>query len=181
MYFIIYKITNTINGKFYIGKHQTNKLNDGYMGSGKLLKLAIRKYGLENFKKEILHIFNTEEEMNIKEKELVVISEMSYNLCEGGHGGFSYINRNNLNEAGRLASRNPEARLKKSATVKKLIEGDIEKKNFLANWVKQNGNGMLGKTHSDETKEKMSGPRGKYNVQKTGIKRGPYKKRLKST
>lgn len=93
MYFIVYKTTNKINGKFYIGKHQTTDLNDGYFGSGKLLKRAIKKYGKENFLSEILHVFQTEEEMNQKEKELVIIGKMSYNLCEGGKGGFGYINR----------------------------------------------------------------------------------------
>ncbi len=74
--------------------HQTKDLNDDYMGSGKLIKAAILKYGVENFTKEILHVFDNEEDMKLKEKELVVISENSYNLCDGGHGGFGYINRN---------------------------------------------------------------------------------------
>lgn len=97
MYYTIYKVTNKINNKFYIGKHITNNLNDGYMGSGKLIRAAIKKYGEENFSKEMLHIFDNENEMNQKEKELVVIIEMSYNLCEGGKGGWSYVNRNGLN------------------------------------------------------------------------------------
>lgn len=96
MYFTIYRITNNLNKKQYIGKHQTKNLNDGYMGSGKLLKLAIEKHGIQNFTKEILHIFETEEEMNAKEKELVIINETSYNLCEGGRGGFSYINKSGI-------------------------------------------------------------------------------------
>lgn len=88
MYYTIYKITNKINNKFYIGKHQTEDLNDGYMGSGKLIRRAIEKYGSDNFVKEILHIFDNEADINAKEKELVVLSEQSYNLCDGGHGGF---------------------------------------------------------------------------------------------
>ena len=67
------------------------------MGSGKLIIRAIKKYGVQNFTKEILHVFNNEIDMNNKEKELVVLHEDSYNLCEGGKGGFGYINNNELN------------------------------------------------------------------------------------
>ena len=94
MYYTVYKVTNLINGKFYIGKHQTKDLNDGYMGSGNLIKYAIRKYGISNFTKEYLEILDSEQKMNLAEKILVVIdSEVSYNLCGGGHGGFVYVNR----------------------------------------------------------------------------------------
>ena len=64
------------------------------MGSGKLIIAAIKKYGVDNFKKEILYIFDNEKDMNSKEKELVILSENSYNLCPGGQGGFGYINKN---------------------------------------------------------------------------------------
>ena len=45
MYYIIYQITNTINQKIYIGSHCTSNMNDKYLGSGKCLKHAIKKYG----------------------------------------------------------------------------------------------------------------------------------------
>lgn len=98
MKYTIYQITNLIDDKIYIGKHQTNNINDNYMGSGKFLKYAQSKYGLENFVKEILFVFDSEEEMNAKEAELVTeefcLREDTYNICIGGHGGFSYINAN---------------------------------------------------------------------------------------
>lgn len=102
MFYIIYQITNNINGKIYIGKHQTKNLDDNYMGSGKLLRVAIRKHGQENFTKKILFVFDSEEKMNLKEKELV--SEHfcnrsdTYNICVGGQGGFGFINANNLGD-----------------------------------------------------------------------------------
>ena len=99
MFYTIYKITNKINNKFYVGMHKTTNLDDGYMGSGKLIQRAIKKHGVENFMKEILHIFDNEVDMRNKEKELVVLSEESYNLCDGGKGGFGYINRLELNNA----------------------------------------------------------------------------------
>jgi len=96
VFYTIYKITNTTNGKIYIGKHQTKDLNDGYMGSGKRLKRAISKYGIENFTKEILFTFDNETDMNAKEAELVTnefcLREDTYNLCPGGKGGWGYLN-----------------------------------------------------------------------------------------
>lgn len=166
MYYTIYKITNVLDGKFYIGKHKTKNLDDGYMGSGVLICRAIKKYGAENFKKEILHIFETEAEMNDAEARLVVLGEDSYNLCPGGHGGFNAL------------AHSLDARAKRSATMQRIMNNDPDRKYQLAQWASMNGNGMSGKKHSEETREKMSGPRGKYNVQKTGIKRGPYKKRV---
>ena len=97
MYYTVYKVTNKINDKFYIGKHKTKNLDDGYMGSGKLIKAAIRKYGIENFEKEILETFNTEEKMNEAEKRCVVLGEGSYNIRPGGYGGWTYVNINGLN------------------------------------------------------------------------------------
>ena len=70
-YHYFYKITNLINGHFYYGVHNTKNLNDGYMGSGVRLQIAYKKYGIENFKKEILKYFDTKEEAFEYEAEVV--------------------------------------------------------------------------------------------------------------
>ena len=92
IYYTVYKITNKINGKIYIGLHKTDDLNDGYMGSGKSLRIHQKKFGLENFEKEILFVFNNPEEMIAKEEELVneefVARTDTYNRMKGGVGGW---------------------------------------------------------------------------------------------
>jgi hypothetical protein len=91
--YIIYKTTNLVNNKIYIGKHKTNNLEDDYLGSGNILDSAIKKYGKDKFKRETLYILETEEEMNKMESEIVdeefVARLDTYNLRRGGNGGFS--------------------------------------------------------------------------------------------
>lgn len=101
-HYLIYQITNDVNGKIYIGKHETFNVNDDYFGSGKQLKRAIKKYGLENFTKTILIELQNAEEMNLLEK-LVVTPEFCaredvYNINVGGDGGWNYVNQFNSNK-----------------------------------------------------------------------------------
>lgn len=163
MYYTIYKITNKINGKFYIGKHKTNNPNDSYMGSGKLIKAAIRKYGIKNFEKEILETFNTEEEMNEAEKRYVVLGEGSYNLCPGGQGGWGYVNTNNL--GGTLGLKHTEEyKITRSIKMKSIHENrDLDTKQNISknisNKLKEINHDpkqFLGKKHTQETIEKMT-------------------------
>lgn len=132
MYYTVYKITNMLNNKYYIGKHKTKNLDDGYMGSGKKLLDAYKKYSKSNFKKEILFILDSEEEMNEKEKELVVISEQTYNLCPGGNGGFTFINSNEISKfKGRKHSEETKAKIREKRKLQKPFKPSEEyKKNM---------------------------------------------------
>jgi len=74
IHYIIYKLTNILNGKYYIGQHKTTNVFDDYMGSGTYLDSAKTKYGLSAFEKSIIFDFSTFEEMDNKEAELVQLS-----------------------------------------------------------------------------------------------------------
>ena len=168
-HYLVYKITNLINGKIYIGQHETYDPNDDYMGSGNLIKRAIKKYGVENFKKEILFDFETEEEMNAKEKELVnesfVEREDTYNLVLGGRGSWKHCcgekhnNLHNCRRTGFLQALDAGINL----NAKRLAEmTEKEKKEYFAKisegvkrHYKEFGSHWQGKKHSQETINKM--------------------------
>lgn len=88
----IYKITNKINGKQYIGMHRTDDIDDGYMGSGVLIKQAIRKYGKKSFIKEILEYCDDLILLNEQETHYILLyntmTPNGYNLTTGGENGF---------------------------------------------------------------------------------------------
>jgi len=158
----LYQITNLINNKIYVGIHKTDNINDEYMGSGKIIKFAIEKYGIENFKKEILEFFDTYEDALIREKEIVtdefLLREDVYNLRRGGVGGFDYINSVE------------ELRITKNRKARQTTNSRYADK--LSDWAKMGNkkrqelygtpvnfltsSRMLGHTTSDETKKKQS-------------------------
>ncbi len=145
MYYTVYKIINNINGKYYIGKHQTKYLDDEYMGSGKLIKQAIKKYGKQNFKKQILFIYDNEQDMNEKEKQLVTISEETYNICLGGYGGCIVLyKQHELYE--QICKKISDAAIKRKEKIsKRAKELHLDKKI-----------GMYNKKQSEYQKEKVS-------------------------
>lgn len=138
-YNYVYKITNKNNGMIYIGKHSTNELDDGYWCSGVLIQKAIFEEGLDNFFREIICFFDTEEEAFDYERQLVTINEVNnplyYNCCVGGDltDGFSHLG----------LKRSDETKKKQSERKKKFIE--------------KNGTESFGKgciyIHNIETKE----------------------------
>ena len=89
----LYKITNTKNGKYYIGMHSTYNTDDGYMGGGKRITNSVRKHGKEAHTKEILEYFDDRESLRQREIELVnedlLKDPMCMNLQPGGGGGWS--------------------------------------------------------------------------------------------
>jgi len=88
MYHILYETTNNINGKKYIGIHTTDSLDDGYIGSGTVIKSAIKKYGKNNFTRTILNFYHSRKELLKAESEMVtkdiVNSDNYYNMILGG-------------------------------------------------------------------------------------------------
>lgn len=95
MYGYIYLTTNLVNGKKYVGQHTASKFTEEYKGSGKLLVQAIKKYGWDNFKVELLVECNDRDELN--EKETLEISKRNavsdsnyYNMRPGGQSAENY-------------------------------------------------------------------------------------------
>ena len=177
MFYTVYRITNNVNGKIYIGVHKTEDLEDGYMGSGTLLKRAQQKHGIENFSKEYLAIFDNPEEMFEMESQLVnsdfVNSYATYNLKEGGYGGWTTINMSGKNlyrdSDGKVLNGNDknfqniiiEHGSVFSYLKKQKPEAYEKVKNKISNSAKSSyedgtrTNGFLGRKHSEKAKLKI--------------------------
>lgn len=175
-HFLIYKITNTLNNKIYIGKHKTSDKDDGYMGSGKILKRSQDKYGIDKFIKEILFECSSEEEMNTLERELVdeefIARFDTYNITLGGDGGFHHCNSTGLNiydghsEQAKINLNNHQ---KSTDTLMKKLEDaeyNEEFKRKVSNGVKlyqkYNGHPWSGRQHNDESKRKIGEANSKH-------------------
>lgn len=91
----IYMFTNRINGKKYIGQHEyKNGIDENYFGSGSIFAHAKEKYGIENFKFDILCWCNTREELDNAESYFIGFKYYTYantgrgyNIADGGNGG----------------------------------------------------------------------------------------------
>lgn len=175
----VYKITNLLNNKIYIGVHSTDDLNDGYMGSGTAITNAIKKYGVENFKKEILVDFDTAEVAYRMEKMLVdekfVKRKDTYNAIVGGIVGKNIMEtRRKLSLAGKGRRFTEEHRRKMSEAQKgeknhmfgKHPSEETRKKMSEARSGEKNH--MFGKHHSEETRKKLSeATKGKHLSEET--------------
>ena len=96
VHYYIYRITNTINGKIYIGKRH-GKLSEPYYGSGKWIKRAVAKYGVENFTREILMICEKNDWHDAEKRAIKHFHAqdptIGYNFADGGEGGDMYKGR----------------------------------------------------------------------------------------
>jgi len=171
-YYFIYQTTNKINGKIYVGKHETYDLNDGYLGSGKYLNRAIEKYGIENFERKILFFCESHDELSAKEAEIVnedfVARKDTYNIKVGGDGGWDFVNKVLTTEERRkhvIDSLTPEQHKFLSDSSKQYWNAisDEERKakslktsKSLKEYYKTHTNIWLGKHHTEESKAKIS-------------------------
>ncbi|MCK9293357.1 NUMOD3 domain-containing DNA-binding protein [archaeon] len=191
----IYKITNCINNKIYIGKRVVPDKNNTYMGSGKILLLAYNKYGIENFKKDIIEECDDRNKLNELERFWIKYynstnRDIGYNISSGGDGGHPFgvklSEQHKLNIGKSLYGRKHDK--DRCLNISKSLKGkhlsDIHKQNIsvglsnsekyrlsrekltgisltdehklnISESVKGEKNPFFGKTHSDESKQKM--------------------------
>jgi hypothetical protein len=152
MYYIIYQTTNLINEKFYVGIHKTDDLKDEYLGSGKLIVQAIKKYGKENFKKEILWLCDNYQELKDFEKEIVNSNFLKqngnkcYNLLVGGQGTTIFAGDRNSQYGTYWITKGTE---------NKKIKKELLNSYLQLGWIKGRY-GIINKTPVKKVKEKIS-------------------------
>lgn len=132
-WYCIYRITNIINGKTYIGQHRyTNEANPmgSYKGSGKLLKLAYKKYGKENFETEVLYK-RIRDKATVDAMEIWAIEKYKpeYNIAKGGTGGdiVSYLSPEAYNSYKQKLSENSYFRGKRFVPREYMTEEEFDK------------------------------------------------------
>ncbi len=159
MFHYLYCIKNIVDGKVYVGKHSTENLDDGYMGSGVAINEAIKNEGLENFRRHILKFFETSQDAFAFEQMLVDVEfindESTYNIALGGGNGWDTINideefRKEKNHRAAIAMNkvnwaNEEFRKRQSSRASNLL-----KRLFLEGKVKRCD--WTGRRHREETK-----------------------------
>ena len=158
MYGYIYKTTNLINGKIYVGKRQKSTFDKYYYGSGIKLVKALLKYGKENFSREILEWCSSLEELNQKEKYWIKYLDaknplIGYNISDGGDG---------CSTGGKINSL--YCYVHKEDYFIRVLKSDLNL--YIENgYLKGRGfNGLQGTHKSQETRDKISqSGKGKHN------------------
>ena len=140
MFGYIYKTTNLVNGKIYIGQHIASIFDIYYKGSGQMLKRAFKKYGKENFKCELLVEANTKEELDILEQYWIkkldaCNTDIGYNIVAGGGGTVGYHHTDEAKKA-----------MSNAKTGRPLTES----------WKQAIGRAFKGRKLSEETRAKLA-------------------------
>jgi len=153
-YYIIYSVKCFVNNKIYVGWHATNNFNDNYLGSGKLIKAAVRKYGAANFEKQILEFCS---ENNWQEREIYWINKLNsiypngFNLTKGGDG--------KVGVKASLQTKNLMSKQRKGVSqLQRFINvyGEKEGKTRFEIYITNQKKSRKGKPKSEETKLKLS-------------------------
>jgi hypothetical protein len=159
-YYVIYKITNLINDKIYIGAHITNNVNDSYLGSGTTIINAVKKYGSINFKKEIIFFLDDKEKMYDKEKEIVneefVKRRDNYNNKIGGIGGWDHIDSSGENNPMKNPVTAKKVGVSLSKTLNEKLQNDEEYAIKFREKSRKGGLTHIGRKDSEETKAKRT-------------------------
>jgi|AntAceMinimDraft_10_1070366.scaffolds.fasta_scaffold06500_3 group I intron endonuclease len=149
----VYVTTNLISSKQYVGDHSTNNLDDNYLGSGGVFRCAIKKYGRNNFEKEILEFFNTKQKAFNAQKKWInkfdTLSPNGYNISPmGGFGVKGFLTEESKKKIG-IANKGKQPWLGKKHT--------IESKKKISDHTNNCGknNPFYGKKHTEETKLKI--------------------------
>lgn len=177
MHHLIYKITNILNGRFYIGMHSTKNPHDGYLGSGKRIKAEINKYGKENFRKEILEQVSSRKILKEREAQIVnselLADPLCLNLIFGGEGGWETYNANSELQRAKAIRGNAKQKILKETDSEWAEKASQSRSNAM----KQRhtaGNVTIpswtGKHHCEEAKRKI----GEKNSQMTGEKNSQF-------
>ena len=148
----VYRIDRD-DGKFYIGMHSTDLMEDGYFGSGTYLSNSLRYHGKDKHTKTILAFFETRQEAKDHEKFLITDEMRSdrscMNLAPGGGGGFATKQQ----QQNASISGNRSANRNHAAATAKAIQTKRERGTM---FIPTGSSGMLGKTHRTETKRLQS-------------------------
>ena len=167
----IYKITRIKDGRYYIGMHSTDNMNDGYFGSGKKITRSIKKHGKEAHHKEILEYLPDRESLKKRERDLVneecLKDSLCMNLQLGGGGGFcDDTHRQKFVTSRRTADL---AGTEKASLISKKAAKTSRERGHLPWGGKHNS--FLNKTHTTETKIRI----GKANaLLQSGVKNSQF-------
>lgn len=153
----VYRTTNLVNGKFYIGVHTAWSVEDDYLGSGDRLKRAVFKHGRENFQRVVLWIFDDRDEayrMEADEVGKCLGDPLCMNIHPGGNGGWTIALQRRLKKHTEDPTWQEEYRRKCGVTTKRLWDDDGPLRiAFDAGRMPQLDRN--GKAHSDSTKKKI--------------------------